>query len=365
VTTTDPAAPPELVTVEPADVPAVNPLTGAPLIARDRFGRPKVVPEWGGNAVAYTRCTTFVGCVEDMYLLQQWQMRHVARGIALNDDLIAAVRDTDPDNKDGLNFLHAEARKRSGAGDAAALGTYMHTVTEAADRGLDPGSVELPWLSSGAMDPSAYIPDLAAYLDATAPFKHRLIEQFMVQDPLKVGGTPDRIVQYQGKRYIADLKTGVIDLGTLKIAAQLAMYARSRPYDHVTATRGEPHGAEIDRGIIIHLPVGAATCRLYWVDLLAGWDVVKTAQAVRETRKLRWNALARELTHVRPAPLTLADQITSCVTAEEVRALWRVHAVEWTDDLTKVAKGHIAALALAEAFNAPENPTATTTTPKE
>ena len=356
MTTTDPAAPPALVTVDAPDAPTTNPLTGQPLIARDRWGRPKVVPEWGGNAVPYTRCTTFVGCVEDMYLVQQWQMRHVARGIALNDDLIAAVRDTDPDNKDGLNFLHGEARKRSGAGDAAALGTYLHTVTEAADRGLDPGSVEVPWLSTGTMDPSAYIPDLAAYLEATAPFRHLSIEQFMVQDPLKVGGTPDRVVQYQGKRYIADLKTGVIDMGTLKIAAQLAMYARSRPYDHTTGARGEPHGCEIDRGIIIHLPVGSATCRLYWVDLLAGWNVVMTARDVRERRKLRWNALARELVHVRPAPLTLADQITSCVDADEVRALWRAHTADWTQDLTELARVHIASLATS---------TAATTTTKE
>lgn len=325
--------------------PGRNPLTGELLIRRDRWGRPYVVPEAGGRAIPYTRCTTFVGCVEDKYLLGLWQQRHVAKGIAAHDDLIAAVRDKDPDDKDGLNFLVGEAKERAGANDASRRGTYMHTVTEAADRGMDPGKVELPTLSTGPLDPSAYIADLAAYLEATEPFKMLAVEAFLVHDPLKVGGTTDRIVQYQGRRYIADLKTGdSVDFSALTISAQLAMYARSRPYDHVTAQRLDPHGCELDRGIVIHLPFGQARCDLYWVDLLAGWEAVMVARDVRAARQRKFPALFRQLTHVPPAPVTLADQIRTCVTADEVRALWRAHAAEWTDGLTALARQHISTL---------------------
>lgn len=328
-----------------------------PQIERDHWGRPLVIPPGGGRPVPYTRCTTYVGCVEDMFKIGQWQQRHVARGVALHDDLIAAIRDTDPENKDGLDALVDEAKTRSGAGDAARLGSYMHSVTEAADRGQDPGAVELPWLSTGPADPSAYIADLAAYLEATEPFKALAIEQFTVQDPLKVGGTPDRVVRYNGKRYIADLKTGSIEWGTLKIAAQLAMYARSRPYDVATGNRLDPHGAELDQGIIIHLPVGSATCRLYWVDLLAGWQAVLTARDVRACRQNRWAQLARELRHVPGPPRTLVDQIALTTSAEETRALWVAHMREWTPELTEVARLHIETLTAAATITATEETT--------
>lgn len=312
---------------------------------RDGWGRPKVVlpgapPD--SKKVAYTRCTTYVGGLEDTYKLGQWQMRHVAKGIAGHDDLIAAVRDADPEDRDGLNTLVDEAKERSGAGDSARLGTYLHAVTEAADRGQDPGDVALPWLSTGDMDPLAYVPDLAAYVAATEQLTALHIEQFCVQDPLRIGGTPDRVVRYKGKRYIADLKTGSIQWGALKIAAQLAVYARSTPYDPATDTRLEPHGAEVDRGIVIHLPAGTGECHLYWVDLLTGWEAVKTAQDVRAKRAIGFKKLMTELPSSTPPPaVTLADQIALAPTADAVRALWRAHADEWTDDLTALAKRHI------------------------
>jgi hypothetical protein len=50
-------------------------------------------------------------------------------------------------------------------------------------------------------------------------------------------------VEYGGKRYIADLKTGSIEWGTLKIAAQLAVYARSHTYDVATTSPPVRRGA--------------------------------------------------------------------------------------------------------------------------
>lgn len=322
-------------------------------IPRDRWLRPLVKPPTGGEKrVAYTRCTTFVGALEDTYKLGQWQQRHAIRGVALHDDLIAAVRDTDPNDKATLDGLVDEAKERSGAGDAARLGTYLHSVTEAADRGEDPANVPPPQQSTGVLDPLDHLPDLAAYLDATSELKHIMIEQFMVQDPLKVGGTPDRVVRFEGKRYIADLKTGSIEYGGLKIAAQLAMYARSRPYNVDTDERMDPHGAELDRGIVIHLPAGTGVCTLYWVDLHAGWEAVRMSRDVRQQRSISFKQLYRPLVTGSPVvpapPLTLADQIVLAVHPDQVRSLWREHASEWTDDLTELAKQHLAELAVRD-----------------
>jgi hypothetical protein len=166
---------------------------------------------------------------------------------------------------------------------------------------------------------------------------------------LKVAGTPDRIVKYHGKKYIADLKTGNIELGVVGIAAQLAMYARSIPYDPETETRMERHGAEIDRGIIIHLPAGEGVCNLYWVDLLKGWEVVLTNRDIRAKRTWRFPVLTRPMEAPVPVappilPPSLADQIKLTPTVEELRGLWAANAHEWTDELTELAKQHIAAL---------------------
>jgi hypothetical protein len=330
--------------VEPSPI-AYNPHPGQPEPARDFWGRPYVIPPTGGKAVPYTRCTTLVGAVEDYYLLSKWQQRHAARGVAHHEDLIAAIKDTEAEDKQRMDELVEEAKERSGAGDAARFGTYLHAVTEAADRGLEPGEVPLPWLSSGPLDPNGYLSYLASYVEATAELQAVMIEQFCVQDPLKTAGTPDRVVKYQGKRFIADLKTGHVDLGSIKIAAQLAVYARSRPYDWQTGERLEPHGAELDRGIVVHLDAKTSECQLYWIDLLQGWEAVRVARDVRSTRAVRFNQLMRELRPIPPAPLDLADQIKLAPSRDAVTSLWEAHEAEWTPELTELAKAHIAALA--------------------
>jgi hypothetical protein len=318
--------------------------THRPEPQRDHWGRPYVVPPTGGKAIPYTRTTTYVGAIEDMYKLGLWQQRHVARGVAFHDDLIAAIRDTDAEDRENMDRLADEAKERSGAGDAARHGTYLHAVTEAADRGEDVTEVERPWQSYGQLDEGAYVTDLAAYREATRDLKCISIEQFLVQDPLKVAGTADRVVMYEGKRFIADLKTGSIEYGALKIAAQLAMYARSRPYDFERHERLDPHGCEVDRGIIIHLPAGTGTCHLYWVDLLQGWEAVRACRDVRKMRQVRFPQLTRQLAPLGAAPVTLADQIKLCASRDAVVALWNAHEHEWTDDLTDLAKRHITAI---------------------
>lgn len=314
---------------------------------RDHYGRPYVVPPQGGKAIPYTRCTTYVAAIEDMYLVHRWQMRHAARGIAFHPDLIAAVQAHDPEDKGGLNGLVDEALTRSGAGDAASVGTYVHSLTEAYDRGEDPWEViEPPMLSTGLLNPDLYKADLEAYVAATRDLEAVSVEQFCVLDPRKVAGTPDRVVRYRGKRYIADLKTGNIEWGMGKITAQLAVYARSRPYDVAAEERMEPHGAEVDKGIVIHLRAGQGVCRLWWVDLLSGWEMVKTCGDVRDKRGQKFVHLAREL-HVDTAPAaptSLAGLIQVAASRDELTALWALNREAWTADLTTLAQQRSAAL---------------------
>jgi len=334
--------------------------TVAPEIERDRLGRPMVVPPGGGNPVPYTRCTTYVGGIEDTWNLSRWTQRMVILGMAGRDDLRAAVLDTDREDKKRLDELCEEAKEAGGGNDAARIGTYMHQVTEAADTGQDPDAVPFPLLAF-ARDPAEFKGDLDAYMKGTEHLQAVAVEQFSVQDPLKIGGTPDRVVRYGGKHYIADLKTGNIEYGTLKIAAQLAVYARSTPYDVAKAERTtRPYDVDLERGIIIHLPAGTGTCRLYWIDLLAGWESVRVCRSIREQRTRRFGTLTEPFPMTEPVPsvpvedgesfvpepvIELAGRIKRCSNPHQVRALWGKYPADaWTKDLIDLAKTHIASL---------------------
>ena len=302
-------------------------------IPRDRYGRPMVVPPGGGKATAYTRCTTYVGVLEDTYNLSRWQQRMVALGLAQRPDLVLAAA-AHHDDKDELNKVCQSAMDAAAAGAAAGIGTALHKVTQRIDRGED---VELKTL------PEAYRADIRAYTDATAALKRIAVEQFVVNDDLKVGGTPDLVVEFNGERYIADKKTGSIEWGAGKIAMQLAMYSRSVFYDHETRTR-TPIGVNQDLGIVIHLPAGEGTCRLQWVNISAGWKAVQLATDVRT-----WRARKKLIYPFDPVELveeifpgaeviTLDEQIEAATTRADLEALYRANRSEWTDKHTRAAK---------------------------
>lgn len=329
---------------------------------RDRWGRPYVLTP-GGRRTAYTRCTTYVGAVEDAFNITRWRERHVAMGVASSQvlrDTVASLDVSRDEDKKPLDELCERAKEAAGASDSARWGTYMHSVTEAADTGQDPGMVPVPDLVH-PRPADAYVPDLAAYLEATKGFKHVQVEQFSVLDALAIGGTADRVVEVDGRRYIADLKTGSVQWGPLKIAAQLAVYARSTPYDVETDTRLEPHGASTQRGIVIHLPAGTATCTLHWVDLVEGWKAVQLAGRVRQARNAKMRDLFSPFLPVPSEPVQDGEQlfpdpteqeptalyalVQACTTGDAVRALWAKHRDVWTPALTDLAKAHIATLA--------------------
>lgn len=244
-------------------------------IPRDRWQRPLIVPEGGGKPVPYTRCTTFVDPLDDKTNLTKWKQRITLKGAASSPSLIKAAKLLDPDqDKGALDGLVEEAMTKAGAGDKATDGTTLHRLTEL----LDTGQPLPPDLDD------ATIADLEAYRAGTAGLNMLEVETFVVVDDLKVAGTFDRLVDINGTKYIADLKTGKVgDFSIGKIAMQLAVYARGAKYDPDMHTR-TPHGASLTAGIIIHLPAGQARCDLYWVRLDQGWYAANLAGEVRAWR---------------------------------------------------------------------------------
>ena len=240
-------------------------------IERDRYGRPLIIPVGGKKAVAYTRATTIANSLDDASALTAWKMRMAAVGLTTRPDILLSISAAGED-KLAINSYIEEAMEVAGASKAANIGTAIHAFTEKLDLGQDLGVIPDQWL-----------PDIKAYEQATASLKKLHIEQFTVLDKLKIAGTPDRVVEYKGEKFIADIKTGRIDHPS-NIAMQLAIYAHGSPYDIVTATRGSWGDINKEKAIIIHLPAGTGTCKLVFIDINEGWKGVQLAMKVRKWR---------------------------------------------------------------------------------
>ena len=222
-------------------------------IPRDRWGRPMIMPPKGTKRVAYRRATTFVGCLDDTNGLMKWMSRQVAFGMGQRKDLVLAAAAADPSDKKKIGEIADKAAEHAKgvAGDAAETGTALHSLTERIDRGLPLGVV-----------PSEYQADIEAYRAATSSIEYVGIETFRVHDEWKVAGTADRVGMINGRPTIMDIKTGSIDYPH-KMAMQLAMYARSVPYDIATDKRiADAEPIDLNRGVIIHLPAGQGRCDL-------------------------------------------------------------------------------------------------------
>lgn len=295
-------------------------------IQRDRFGRPLILPPGGPKPVPYTRCTTFVDVLDDKYNLQQWERRMVALGLADRPDLLLAVA-AHREDKRQLNQICDQAKEAAAAGAAATTGTAEHALTERIDRGQPLGVI-----------PAAYQADLEAYREATKPLRMLAIEQFLVYDPLKIAGTCDRVVDYDGWCGIADIKTGTIDYGALKIAMQEAVYANSMPYNPATHQREpRPYPIDTEWALVIHLPAGQGRCELQWINIADGWLAVQIAAEVR-----RWRARKHWFTpfeQLHPGPVDLTSALSRASTVDALRALWTGAIAEgtWTEEHLAIA----------------------------
>ena len=300
-------------------------------VERDRYGRPLVIPPSGGKKVSYRRCTTFIDVLDDRYALELWKQRQVAHGMAVRPDLVLQAASAAGD-KAILNKVVAAAAEAAGSTQAATTGTALHAITEQLDRGQDP-----------LIPPSAQ-PDIDAYQATTAHLDMRMIEVFVVHDGLQVGGTFDRVVELDGARYVADIKTGSIDYGAAKISMQLALYARSQLYDVRTGARTDL-GADQTRGLVIHLPAGAGQCTLHWADLSIGWAGVQIAKDVWDWRGTSGQLEASPPGLLDPNPVPdIHGLISMAADRPSLEGLFRQFEDRWTDGHTEAARRRIEAL---------------------
>ena len=283
-------------------------------IPRDGYGRPMIMPAKGTKRVAYRRATTFVGCLDDQAGLTKWLNRRVAFGMSQSKDLVTAATAADPEDNKKFGQIAEKAIEHAKGilGDPAEVGTALHSFTERIDRGLPLGVV-----------PSEYQADIEAYRKATEHVEYLGIETFRVHDEWKVAGTADRIGIFKGRPMIMDIKSGSIDYPH-KMAMQLAMYARSLPYDIATDKRGtDAQEVDLNYGVIIHLPAGQGRCDLYEIDIAKGWGACLIAKQVWDWRGNKNLTQLVDPAAQNPQPATWESLILGADSKDRLREVWR------------------------------------------
>lgn len=328
-----------------------KPQMEVPRTPKEDFEKPLIMSLDSGRLRKYIRCTTFIKAPEDTYRLGLWEQRKVAEGMALREELGRSAASFGPEPEDGdprrkpwseaMDDLCKRAKEAAKAKAKADDGSTLHKLAERQDLGLEMGAV-----------PEIFQRHLDAYAEATAEFTAHHVERFMVLDSLKIGGTPDRIIEIPGhdKLIIADLKTGKIDYPAA-MAMQLAVYAHSELYDPANGKR-TPVDVDQEKGLIIALGVKTGVCELHWIDIAEGWEGVRVARDVREWRTKKtfltpydgqgaWTS--RDLVAEAQAALTIAiDQVS---TPEDLVALWvRYQGSAWTPAHTEQAAERKAAM---------------------
>ena len=302
-------------------------------IPRDRYLRPIVTPASGGSPRGYTRPSTLGDILDSRYRLELWGKRSVAVGLAYRPDLLALVASIDPEAEDGkqeLNKVCELAIEASKAGAAANLGSALHAIAARALRGEDISRVPLE-LQEHVM----------AYLACIQRFGFTVVhvEQFVVNEYLGCGGTPDLILERDGTYYIGDYKTGegFKEWGTQSGAIQEAVYARAETLYYWREQRHEPMPAPMDltRGYVFHSPAGTNQCELLEIDIAAGWEAAKACVWARQWGNR--NDLARSVTEAADRLLERRAWITERIMVLPVPALDKYRSLVTTAELPRVS----------------------------
>lgn len=247
----------------------------------DRYQRHWFPHPVTGEEQPFTRATTWAKTISDTYGLEMWKNRQVARGVAMREDLQALAAALPDSEKKQLDAVVKQAVDHAAPSAGANVGTALHSWTAQLDRGLD-REIPAPWIG----DVQAYTATLSKYSVRTIP---SLVERYVcMTQPMDVAGQFDRIIEWEGGWYIADVKTSPsLDYSWGEIAVQLALYAKARYLWEGLAPGywDDMPPVNTEQGLVIHLPAKQAKCELWWVDLELGWKAALLAADVREWRK--------------------------------------------------------------------------------
>lgn len=259
---------------------------GAPLVSD---------PNDPSKTLRYRRPSSYGKPLDDESALTDWRIFKAMQGVARSQALQAKVNVVKDEDRNEKKLLREEAMDKGSANEAADMGTALHAMTarieDQTDTGFDP--------------PEQYADDLRAYTDFLEEYGlvSEMVEVHMVNDAYRAAGTADRIfkltkplvlpdgrIMLPGTLILADLKTGAkLDFSLPGFCVQTAIYADGELYD-VIAERRLPT-PPIDRSwtMLVHLPVGKATCTPLWMSVELGLRGALLSYDVKEWQNA-WKA---------------------------------------------------------------------------
>ena len=264
---------------------------------RNKFGwYNNLPPVPGHNSGPYPNVTTVCHTLSDTYHLNLWQQRQVVLGLHNQPTLLDEIKGrTKPVSnktkagKDLLNKIVEQAKENAGATDGASLGTRFHEITEAADRGEDPGDL--------SDDEQTMLDAYLAEIDKQGikPI-HNLIERIVYIPEINACGTLDRVYSDNGVMRIGDVKTQKsLAFSFMDIPAQLAAYSRAEFYlDTDTWTWETATEVDQERGVVLWVPTESpGKAETHDIDLTFGWKIAKASAKTREWRNHKGSMLRR------------------------------------------------------------------------
>jgi hypothetical protein len=224
----------------------------------------------------------------DTYNLDRWKERQIVEGMSIRPDLVQLAISVGraPETREGKDTLNTIAWKASQAAkvtDGANLGTAMHNMTEAVDRGADPASFPLPEPYRSALLRYAELRRVNGYRSVEIERTVRIPEldwcgSFDRIDTIEglgamLGGGPDSV--------IVDVKTEAEPwkYGGMKITGQLASYAHA---DAMWVPGvGWVEMPEVRRDVAVVINVRDGDAVPYFVNIGDGWrDAQRAAEQI-------------------------------------------------------------------------------------
>ena len=153
------------------------------------------------------------------------------------------------------------------------ISTFASTLDEVVERAADASLLNI----KADDDVDSYhraIQDAGLVVSAT--------KQFVVNHDLGVAGTLDHLyIDGQGRQLVGDKETGF--LRPLSTAIRLACYAGAELYNIKTGET-TPLGADRSTAILIHIPRGEGSTKVYKVNIAAAGLLCELVREVRDAR---------------------------------------------------------------------------------
>ena len=298
------------------------------------YNRPLLYPPDGEKRVPYSRPSTLGKDIDKGEALIPWEQSMVCIGMAKRPNLFARVQSIiarggswATDKKQFMEIM-AQAKEAAKWKDQADRGSAIHDFADAAEQGILDHSLVPDHLKGPVLwYEENVVPRLKVLATECFVAVDRLVE-LPRREPitLRAAGSIDRICEYNGKRYIVDIKTGRDDEFRTGVCGQLWLYSRGLLYadDVVNQMDKYPPGAGLvdnwrsaaevpddseygahpinpswraelgvdqDRAIMLKAPKfarrGEWVWKAYWIPLDKGQEIVECGQWARKARSVK------------------------------------------------------------------------------